>query len=71
MKKPNKNIFYGKNVYDKREINAVVKTLKKSTQMGYSVNLFENNLINWRLMWEMMEDITTQTFSGEMSYSLQ
>ena len=44
MKKPNKNIFYGKNVYDKREINAVVKTLKKSTQMGYSVNLFENKI---------------------------
>ena len=27
-------ISYGKNVYDKKEINAVLNTLKKSTQMG-------------------------------------
>jgi CDP-6-deoxy-D-xylo-4-hexulose-3-dehydrase len=32
---------YGKNVYDKKEINAVLKTLKKSTQMGKSVSDFE------------------------------
>jgi CDP-4-dehydro-6-deoxyglucose reductase, E1 len=34
-------IPYGKNVYDKKEINAVLKTLKKSTQMGKSVSDFE------------------------------
>ena len=27
-------ISYGKNVYDKREINAVLKTLKNSGQVG-------------------------------------
>ena len=37
-------IPYGKNVYDKREINAVLNTLKKSTQMGKSVNNFENKI---------------------------
>ena len=34
-------ISYGKNIYDSKEIKAVVKTLKKSTQMGESVNKFE------------------------------
>ena len=37
-------ISYGKNVYDKREINAVLKTLKKSTQMGKSVETFESKI---------------------------
>jgi len=37
-------ISYGKNVYDKREINAVLKTLKKSTQMGVSVAKFEKSI---------------------------
>ena len=48
MKKNNlKKITYGKNVYNKDEINAVVKTLKNSTQMGDSVNLFENKISNF------------------------
>ena len=34
-------ISYGKNIYDSKEIKAVVKTLKKSTQMSESVNKFE------------------------------
>ena len=34
-------ISYGKNVYGQQEINAVVNQLKKTTQMGYSVNTFE------------------------------
>ena len=34
-------ISYGKNVYDKKEISAVINTLKKSTQMGVSVSNFE------------------------------
>ncbi len=34
-------IPYGKNVYDQAEVNAVLKTLKKSTQMGNAVNKFE------------------------------
>lgn len=34
-------ISYGKNIYDSKEIKAVVKTLKKSTQMSGSVNKFE------------------------------
>ena len=37
-------ISYGKNVYDKKEVNAVLKTLKKSTQMGKSVNNFETKI---------------------------
>ena len=44
MKKINKKISYGKNVYDKREINAVIKTLKKSTQMGSAVTEFEQKV---------------------------
>ena len=44
MKNINKKISYGKNVYDKREINAVIKTLKKSTQMGDAVNQFESKI---------------------------
>ncbi len=39
-----KKISYGKNVYDKKEINAVLKTLKKSTQMGKSVEIFEKKI---------------------------
>ena len=34
-------ISYGKNVYDFKEINAVIKTLKNSTQMGKCVSDFE------------------------------
>jgi CDP-4-dehydro-6-deoxyglucose reductase, E1 len=37
-------IFYGKNVYGKKEIAAVNNTLKKSTQMGKSVKEFENKV---------------------------
>ena len=35
-------ISYGKNVYGKEEINAVIKQLHKTTQMGSSVSKFEN-----------------------------
>ena len=37
-------ISYGKNVYGKEEINAVVRQLKKTTQMGDSVNSFEKQV---------------------------
>ena len=37
-------ISYGKNVYNREEISAVVKTLKNTTQMGKSVNSFENKI---------------------------
>ncbi len=37
-------ISYGKNVYGKDEINAVVKQLKKTTQMGLSVHTFEKKV---------------------------
>ncbi len=37
-------ISYGKNVYGSLEINAVIKQLKKTTQMGKSVNNFEKNI---------------------------
>ena len=40
MKNKMTKIPYGKNVYDNNEINAVIKTLKKSTQMGSSVGSF-------------------------------
>ena len=44
MKKKLSKISYGKNIYDSREIAAVLKTLRKSTQMGKSVSLFENKI---------------------------
>ncbi len=37
-------ISYGKNVYGSQEIKAVVDQLKKSTQMGASVNKFEDKI---------------------------
>jgi len=37
-------ISYGKNVYDKKEITAVIKTLNHSTQMGKSVSKFEKEV---------------------------
>tara|TARA_B100000989_G_C19522102_1_gene464714 strand:- start:1576 stop:2802 length:1227 start_codon:yes stop_codon:yes gene_type:complete len=37
-------ISYGKNVYDNQEIKAVLNQLKKSTQMGKSVGIFENKI---------------------------
>ncbi len=39
-----KKISYGKNVYGKKEISAVIKTLNRSTQMGKSVETFENKI---------------------------
>lgn len=44
MKRKMTKIPYGKNVYDNNEINAVIKTLKKSTQMGRSVTSFERKI---------------------------
>ena len=46
MMKINNKIPYGKNVYDYKEINAVLKKLKESTQMGKSVNYFEKKISN-------------------------
>ncbi len=37
-------ISYGKNVYNKAEVNAVLKTLKTGTQMGRAVKIFENKV---------------------------
>ena len=37
-------ISYGKNVYGKEEINAVISKLNKSTQMGNAVNAFEKKI---------------------------
>ena len=37
-------ITYGKNVYDNKEIKAVINQLKKSTQMGKSVDIFEKKI---------------------------
>jgi len=37
-------ISYGKNVYDNEEIKAVLNQLKKTTQMGKSVAMFENKI---------------------------
>jgi CDP-4-dehydro-6-deoxyglucose reductase, E1 len=39
-------ISYGKNVYGEQEINSVVSQLKKTTQMGVSVNKFEKKISN-------------------------
>ena len=40
-------ISYGKNVYGKEEIGAVVNQLKKTTQMGQSVQKFEKQISNY------------------------
>ena len=40
------NVYYGKSVHGKDEIEAVVKVLKKSTQMGENVKKFENKISN-------------------------
>ena len=40
-------ISYGKNVYDKKDINAVLNTLKKSTHMGVSVSILKK-LLSYR-----------------------
>jgi len=37
-------IPYGQNIYNNQEINAVIRTLKKGTQMGHAVNEFENKI---------------------------
>ena len=37
-------IYYGKAVYDKKEISSVMNTLKISTQMGKSVANFEKKI---------------------------
>ena len=39
-----KQITYGKAVYGKSEINAVLKTISKTTQMGKEVELFEKKI---------------------------
>lgn len=39
-------VTYGKSVHNHLEINAVIKTLKKSTQMGKNVRLFEKKVAN-------------------------
>ena len=39
-----KKIYYGKNVYDNKEINAVVKRIRDTTQMGPSVAEFEKKV---------------------------
>ena len=44
MKNKIDKIPYGLNVYDNKEINAVLRTLKKSTQMGKAVNSFEKKI---------------------------
>ena len=53
MKNKMTKIPYGKNVYDNNEINAVIKTLKKSTQMGNAVGSFEkkNFKIIFKKIW--------------------
>ena len=44
MKNKMTRIPYGKNVYDSKEIKAVLNTLKKSTQMGKSIDNFEQKI---------------------------
>ena len=39
-------ISYGKNVYNQKEIKSVLRTLKKSIQMGIAVKKFEKNIFN-------------------------
>ena len=37
-------ISYGQNVYNHKEISAVLNTLKNGTQMGRAVEIFERKL---------------------------
>ena len=39
-----KKISYGKNIYNYKEINAVLRQLRKTTQMGEAVNTFEKKI---------------------------
>ena len=43
-KKIKSQITYGKNVYGKEEINAVLKRIKQTTQMSLSVSSFERKI---------------------------
>ena len=43
-KKVKSQISYGKNVYGKEEINAVLKRIKQTTQMSQSVSNFEKKI---------------------------
>ena len=54
--KHNFKISYGKNVYDKKEISAVIKTLNNSTQMGKSVSKFEKKVSERFIRMESLLD---------------
>ena len=41
------NIYYAKTVYGKKEIDAVIKCLQESTQMGNYSRKFETKLQNY------------------------
>ena len=60
-------ISYGKNVYDKREINAVLKTLKNSTQMGKSVETFESKIAKL-FSKKLIQNIKKNTFENDIYY---
>ena len=47
-------ITYGKNVYGKEEIKAVVNKLNLSTQMGQSVEIFEKKYLNYFQKYGLM-----------------
>ena len=40
----NMRVTYGKNVYGKEEIKAVINKLKKTTHMGLAVSTFEKKV---------------------------
>ena len=47
-------ITYGQSVHGKEEIEAVVKTIKKSTQMGENVDKFERKIADRKEQSDIM-----------------
>ena len=53
---------YAMTVHDKKEINAVVNTLKTSTQMGKKTKEFENKISNlYGLLYNLTKRLTNCT----------
>ena len=64
-------IPYGKNVYGAEEIAAVNKTLRISTQMGKSVNEFENKVAKFfSKKYGLMVNSGSSALTKEMKESL-
>ena len=60
-------ISYGKNVYGKEEINAVLDTLKKTTQMSKNVEIFEKKISSFfSKRYSLMVNISLSAIISEL-----